>query len=69
MTLTVDHSGWGLLPRQKLLNVQVAFLNIESLWFSFNRANRGCRAPALSTKSRHRGESPAMLPRAQTLII
>jgi hypothetical protein len=61
------HSGWGFFPRQKLLSVQVAFLNIDSLWFSFKSANRGWRAPACRTISRHLGESPAMFPRAHTL--
>lgn len=47
----------------------MAFLSIESLWFSFNSASRGGKAPARRTKSRQRGESPAMLPNAHTLIV
>lgn len=64
---TFCQSGWGAFPRQKLLNVQVAFLNIDNLWFSLSNTRRGWRAPDARTWSRHLGESPAMFPRAHTL--
>lgn len=63
--LTSSNSGWGL-PRQKLDNVQVAFLSIESLELSLSWARRGCSALCSRTMSRHTGESPAMFPSAQT---
>lgn len=39
---------------------------MEILLCSFNRERRGGRILHCNTKSRHMGESPAMLPRAQT---
>jgi len=62
---TCSNGGWGL-PRQKLERVQVAFLSIDSLAVSVSCASRGMRAPWLSTRSLHFGESPATFPRAQT---
>lgn len=59
-------SGWGFLPLQKLDKVQVAFLMTGNLPVSFKMARRGGRAPALRTKSLKAGESPAILPKAQT---
>ena len=47
--LTVFQSGWGVLPRQKLLRVQVAFLSMLSLRLSPRRLSRGRRAPWLRT--------------------
>lgn len=43
--LTKFQSGWGDLPLQKLLSVQVAFLNMLSLWFSLSSCRSGRRAP------------------------
>lgn len=54
------------MPRQKLERVQVAFLSMEILLFSFRMASRGWRAPCWRTKSRQVGESPAIFPSAQT---
>jgi hypothetical protein len=67
--LTWSHLGCGAFPRQKLLRVQVAFRSIESLWFSLRSMRRGPSAPWSRTWSRHFGESPAMFPSAQTLLI
>mmetsp|Transcript_5148 Transcript_5148/g.14164 ORF Transcript_5148/g.14164 Transcript_5148/m.14164 type:complete len:238 (-) Transcript_5148:218-931(-) len=62
---TNSHRGWGL-PRQRLLSVHVAFLSMDILEFGLSCSRRGSSAPWLSTRSRHSGESPAMLPRAHT---
>lgn len=62
---TCSKGGWGL-PLQKFESVQVAFRSIESLAPSFNCASKGSKAPWLSTRSRHLGESPATFPKAHT---
>ena len=62
---TCSNAGCGL-PLQKFESVQVAFRSIEILEFSLSWPSRGSRAWFDSTRSRHCGESPAMLPRAQT---
>ena len=64
-TITCSNRGCGL-PLQKFDNVHVAFLSIDSLACSFNCDSKGIKAPWLSTRSRHLGESPATLPNAQT---
>mmetsp|Transcript_2162 Transcript_2162/g.6387 ORF Transcript_2162/g.6387 Transcript_2162/m.6387 type:complete len:248 (+) Transcript_2162:1009-1752(+) len=62
---TVMNSGCGL-PRQKFDSVHVALRSIDSFEFSWSCWRSGCIAPSRNTKSRHVGESPAMLPSAQT---
>jgi hypothetical protein len=63
---TSSKSGWGL-PRQKFDKVQVASRRMLTLdFFLFNWFSNGCIAPACKTRSRHGGESPAMVPSATT---
>ncbi len=57
--------GCGL-PRQKLDSVQVALRSIEILESSLSWLSSGTSALLSSTRSRHFGESPAMLPSAHT---
>lgn len=64
---TWSKGGCGF-PLQKFERVQVAFLSIESLACSFNWESSGNKAPWLSTRSLHRGESPATFPNAQTAL-
>lgn len=66
---TIDQSGWGFFPRHKLERVHVALRCIEILLCSFNRDRREGNILHDKTKSRHMGESPAMLPRAQTAYL
>mmetsp|Transcript_15658 Transcript_15658/g.27075 ORF Transcript_15658/g.27075 Transcript_15658/m.27075 type:complete len:257 (+) Transcript_15658:2072-2842(+) len=54
------------LPRQKLDSVHVALRSMLIFEFSVSCSNKGVSALKLRTKSRHLGESPAMLPNAQT---
>ena len=65
---TSSKSGWGL-PRQKFDSVQVALRSMDSLVLSLSCAKSGCSARCPSTRSRHCGESPAMLPSAQTACV
>jgi len=60
---TMLHAGWGL-PRHRLESVQVALRSIDSLESVPKSWRSGERAPCVSTRSRHSGESPAMLPSA-----
>mmetsp|Transcript_21097 Transcript_21097/g.60192 ORF Transcript_21097/g.60192 Transcript_21097/m.60192 type:complete len:259 (-) Transcript_21097:507-1283(-) len=62
---TISNAGCGL-PLQKLDSVHVAFRSMLSLEFWCSCCSSGCMAPACNTKSRHGGESPAILPRAHT---
>mmetsp|Transcript_27166 Transcript_27166/g.61396 ORF Transcript_27166/g.61396 Transcript_27166/m.61396 type:complete len:234 (-) Transcript_27166:271-972(-) len=63
--VTMFQAGCGL-PRHKLDKVHVAFRNIDILEFGFSCSSSGLNTPWVSTISRHSGESPAILPRAQT---
>jgi len=65
MDITSSNAGGGF-PLQKFDKVHVAFLSIEILVCSLNWANSETRAPWLSTRSRHLGESPATFPKAHT---
>mmetsp|Transcript_97724 Transcript_97724/g.304747 ORF Transcript_97724/g.304747 Transcript_97724/m.304747 type:complete len:285 (-) Transcript_97724:2-856(-) len=58
--------GGGGLPRQKLESVQQALRIMETFSEVLSTVMTGCRPPLWSTRSRKLGESPAMLPRAQT---
>eukprot|EP00955_Chlamydomonas_euryale_P055338 356110-Chlamydomonas_euryale.AAC.5 len=62
---TMLKSGGGF-PRQKLDSVHVALRSIPILALSFNCSSSGGSELKPSTKSRQRGESPAMLPSAHT---
>mmetsp|Transcript_45701 Transcript_45701/g.148557 ORF Transcript_45701/g.148557 Transcript_45701/m.148557 type:complete len:377 (-) Transcript_45701:232-1362(-) len=62
---TCGHCGWGL-PRHRLESVHVALRSIDILDEGCSCSSSGCSAPCVSTRSRHSGESPAMLPSAQT---
>mmetsp|Transcript_5160 Transcript_5160/g.11211 ORF Transcript_5160/g.11211 Transcript_5160/m.11211 type:complete len:420 (-) Transcript_5160:345-1604(-) len=57
--------GCGL-PRHKLESVQVALRSIDILEVGCSCSSSGLSAPWQRTRSRHSGESPAMLPRAHT---
>jgi len=64
---TVFQSGCGFFPLQKFERVHVAFLNIDNLFDESSRIIRiGERALFFKTKSRFFGQSPAILPKAQT---
>mmetsp|Transcript_94129 Transcript_94129/g.186614 ORF Transcript_94129/g.186614 Transcript_94129/m.186614 type:complete len:270 (-) Transcript_94129:40-849(-) len=58
--------GGGGLPRQKLESVQVELRIMETFSDVDNSMITGLRPPLCRTKSRKLGESPAMLPSAQT---
>mmetsp|Transcript_10454 Transcript_10454/g.21608 ORF Transcript_10454/g.21608 Transcript_10454/m.21608 type:complete len:252 (-) Transcript_10454:442-1197(-) len=58
--------GGGGLPRQKLERVQHALRIMETFSEVLSTFMTGCRPPLCSTRSRKFGESPAILPRAQT---
>lgn len=62
---TCSKLGCGL-PRQKFDRVQVALRSIDSFDRSVSCWSRGPIAPCWRTRSRHTGESPAMLPSAHT---
>jgi len=63
--LTMWNGGCGL-PRQKFDSVHVALRSIDTLDDSVSWPSSGMSACVCSTKSRQRGESPAMLPSAHT---
>mmetsp|Transcript_18048 Transcript_18048/g.46638 ORF Transcript_18048/g.46638 Transcript_18048/m.46638 type:complete len:268 (-) Transcript_18048:483-1286(-) len=62
---TRSHRGCGL-PRQRLESVHVALRSIDIFELGFSCSSSGSSAPWFSTRSRHSGESPAMLPSAHT---
>ena len=57
--------GCGL-PRQRFESVHVALRSIDIFEFGLSCSSSGWSAPCVSTRSRHSGESPAMLPSAHT---
>lgn len=61
---TSSNTGFGL-PRHKLEIVHVALRITLSFSEFTSKNNKGLSAPSPKTKSRHSGESPAMLPSAQ----
>mmetsp|Transcript_43523 Transcript_43523/g.120355 ORF Transcript_43523/g.120355 Transcript_43523/m.120355 type:complete len:209 (-) Transcript_43523:205-831(-) len=63
--VTMLHAGCGF-PRHRLDSVHVAFRNIDIFEFGLSCSTSGWRTPCVRTKSRHSGESPAMLPSAHT---
>ena len=62
---TMCQAGCGL-PRHRLESVQVPRRTIEILDWGFSCSSSGARAWCERTRSRHSGESPAMLPSAHT---